>query len=264
MGLLDDSRTAIPLIPERLIAQAARERDVDLAAVEHAHEDGGMPLVQLDPIMRTVIADALRRLVLTIPQWVRLSFTMQHQQQTNWCWAATSVSVSHFYTATSRWTQCEMVNQELGQTTCCTNGSSSQCNQGHVLDAPLRRAGVLDHMVSGTVSYAIVGGEIDGGRPLPIRIGWRGGGGHFIAIDGYLRGGTQWVAVGDPWYGSSDVTVSSLTGGTYQGSGSWTHTYFTRRPLLLHFPPRVPIRFPLRTWERVRAEHLELAKGGPR
>lgn len=264
MGLLDESRTAIPLIPERLIAEAARERGVDLAGVERAHADGRGRLVQLDPAVSVVLADAFRRMVRVIPRWVRIPFSMQHQLQTNWCWSATSVSVAHYYASTSSWTQCEMANRELGQTTCCTNGSGSQCNQGHVLDAPLRRANVLDHMTGGTVAYATVRGEIDAGRPLPIRIGWAGGGGHFVALDGYRTLGDEWVAIGDPWYGDSDVALASLTGGTYQGSGGWTHTYFTRRPIFLHLPPHDVVRFPRSAWERVRAEHVELTRGGPR
>ncbi len=40
--------------------------------MERAPGDGVTPLVQLDPIARTVIAEALRRLVVTIPQWVRI------------------------------------------------------------------------------------------------------------------------------------------------------------------------------------------------
>ena len=35
-----------------------------------------------------------------------LDFTMQAQTQCNWCWAATSTSVSHFYWWLSPWAQC--------------------------------------------------------------------------------------------------------------------------------------------------------------
>jgi hypothetical protein len=42
-----------------------------------------------------------------------LPFTVHHQEQTNWCWAAVATSTAGFYESTSRWTQCEMVNAEL-------------------------------------------------------------------------------------------------------------------------------------------------------
>jgi hypothetical protein len=69
-------------------------------------------------------------------------------------------------------------------------------------------------------------GEIDARRPVGLRIGWRGGGGHFIAIEGY-RGDGNAVAVEDPWYGTSDVEAATLRT-AYQGAGTWTHVYYTR------------------------------------
>ena len=69
--------------------------------------------------------------------------TVEHQTQTQWCWAAVSNSVSHFYDAGSTWTQCTIVNAELGQSTCCSNGSSSACNKPWYLDKALTRVGCL-------------------------------------------------------------------------------------------------------------------------
>jgi hypothetical protein len=162
-------------------------------------------------------------------RWKRLSFSMQRQQQTQWCWAATSVSVALFYDRTSGWTQCGMVEAELGQKGCCNDGGSAQCNRPHVLDAPLSRANVLaPPKRTGSVSYSDIRGEIDAGRPVAWRIAWRGGGGHFAVIEGYQVQGGRWVAIDDPWYGASDVEVPTLTGGKYQQTGSWSHTYFTR------------------------------------
>ena len=154
---------------------------------------------------------------------------MQAQKQTEWCWAATSVSLALYYNGTAGWTQCGMVDAELSQRGCCHDGGSARCNRPHVLDAPLARARVLNRMQRGAVGYAAIRGEIDAGRPLAWRIGWRGGGGHFAVIEGYQRRGGQWVAIDDPWYGVSDLEVTTLTGGGYQQTGTWTHTYFTRR-----------------------------------
>src|SRR5262249_49866891 len=58
-----------------------------------------------------------------------LHFTMQHQEQTQWCWSATATSVSQYYNAASTWTQCSLVNAELGRTDCCSAPSSNDCNQ---------------------------------------------------------------------------------------------------------------------------------------
>jgi hypothetical protein len=63
------------------------------------------------------------------PRWRRVALAMQPQLQSQWCWAACSTSVSHLYDASSSWTQCRVVNAELGQTGCCQEGSSGQCNR---------------------------------------------------------------------------------------------------------------------------------------
>jgi hypothetical protein len=68
--------------------------------------------------------------------------------------------------------------------------------------------------------------EIDNGHMLCARIGWKGGGGHFVAIEGYNYD-LKMVAIEDPWYGPSDVTLDTFKN-TYKGSGSWTDKYFVK------------------------------------
>jgi hypothetical protein len=162
-----------------------------------------------------------------LPLWDRLSFQMQTQQQTNWCWAAVSTSVSHYYDASSTWTQCEVANGELGRTDCCAGGASTSCNVYGTLDTSLSRVGHLDHMDANAASFQSVDNEIDAARPLGIRVAWSGGGAHFLAVIGYLEDSQNYVAVDDPIYGKSDLTYDTLTT-SYHGSGSWTHSYYTR------------------------------------
>src|SRR5947207_15958187 len=40
--------------------------------------------------------------------WHRLDVNMQHQQHTEWCWAAVGASVSLYYKPSSTWTQCSI------------------------------------------------------------------------------------------------------------------------------------------------------------
>ena len=163
--------------------------------------------------------------------------TVEHQQQTQWCWAAVSNSVSHFDDAGSTWTQCAIVNAELGQTTCCTNGSSAACNQPWYLDRALTRVGCLLSWASGTLSFATVKSLINSTRPPCARQGWSGGGGHFMAIVCYFEGLLGLLA--EPAAPQSDCAFP--TRGTaisvvdydvfvsgYQGTGSWTHSYRTQ------------------------------------
>ena len=144
------------------------------------------------PIARRYIAYKYRWRLIDIRKLIgsrRCSgLTVEHQQQTQWCWAAVSNSVSHFYDAGSTWTQCAIVNAELGQTTCCTNGSSAACNQSWYLDRALTRVGCLLSWASGTLTFATVKSLINSTRPPCARQGWSGGGGHFMAIVCYFEG----------------------------------------------------------------------------
>src|SRR6266700_5017599 len=83
-----------------------------------------------------------------------LGFTMQTQQQTQWCWAAVSVSVNLYYDPTSGQTQCAVANTALGQTTCCNDGSTAQCNQPWFLYLALQIVGNLNAVASGKVALA--------------------------------------------------------------------------------------------------------------
>jgi hypothetical protein len=153
---------------------------------------------------------------------------MQHQLQDNWCWAAVSTSVAHYFGKTD-WTQCSVVSKEVGDSTCCANGSSAKCNVPWRLEKALKRVKALQKKSDGMPgSLGGVRGEIEKGRPVCIRVGWSGGGGHFIALEGY-RDDDAGVAIEDPWYGTSDVPLDAFRTGRYQGSGSWTHTYYTTR-----------------------------------
>lgn len=173
----------------------------------------------------------------------KLPFTLEDQTQTNWCWAATSVSVSRFYWAASTWTQCKVASAELGRTDCCNSPVPSACNVPYYLDRALTRTQNLSSLLGRVLTWAEIQAEIDGGRPVGVRVGWSGGGGHFLAIFGYGRqGGQDVVDVDDPIYGVSRISVDTLRN-SYQGSGTWTHSYLTRS----YFP--LPFIFPV--WPRV-------------
>ncbi|MBC8090196.1 MAG: hypothetical protein H7Z40_23300 [Phycisphaerae bacterium] len=167
----------------------------------------------------------------------QLAFNMQAQTQTNWCWAATSTSVSRYYWNGSSWTQCRVANGELGFSNCCNSMVPTACNVPWFLDRALTRTRNFLSIVSGTITFQQVRTEINAGRPVGARIGWSGGGGHFMVIYGYSTvDGVNYLDIDDPIYGKSHLTMADFTS-DYQGSGSWTHTYFTKS----HF--RVPIDY---------------------
>ncbi len=163
------------------------------------------------------------------PVSTQLSFSMQSQTETNWCWAATSTSVSLFFNASSGWIQCDVANQAWSRTDCCGSGSSGPCNKPWYLDKALSITGNLDRMTSHAESFSTIQGEVKASRPLCMRVGWAGGGGHFLAIYGWLVGasGTQYCRTDDPIYGRDRVIFGKLQT-SYRSSGTWTHSYFVQ------------------------------------
>ena len=152
-------------------------------------------------------------------------YEMQHQQQTNWCWSAVATSTSIYYNPGSNWTQCNLANNALGQNSCCQNGGTPQCNKAWYLDRALSITGNFDHMTYSAESLDSVQGQANAAKPLGARIGWSGGGGHFVMLTGV--GNNSMVAVEDPWYGPSYISYNTFKT-SYKGSGTWTHSYFTK------------------------------------
>ena len=156
---------------------------------------------------------------------VRLTFTMQKQQQSNWCWAAVAASVAAYYDANTSWTQCRIADGQLNRSDCCTSGASGPCNVYGYLDSSLVRIGHASGSRWGVANYDEVSVEIDQGRPLCVRTAWRSGGAHFLAIIAHLEG--NYYGVDDPIYGPSDVSEVVFQT-AYRGIGAWTNTFWTR------------------------------------
>ena len=160
-----------------------------------------------------------------IANGVHLPEFMEHQQQTNWCWAACGASVGNFFYSGSPFSQCGVANACQGKTTCCSNPAG--CNQYGYLDKALRAAKSFDSMRGGTATLAEVGTRLSRSQPVGTRVAWNGGGAHFMMITGYLES-PQLITIQDPWYGTSGIAWSAYPA-SYHGGGSWTHTYFTRK-----------------------------------
>ena len=158
-----------------------------------------------------------------------INFVMQHQEQTNWCWDATSVSVAKFYDPATTWTQGGLANTTFGRNDCSVAaGQVSPCNWGQWPDGPLQTVKHLNQRLNNALTSAQLGAQIAKTAPVVVNIAWAGGGGHIVALRGRSQvGGVEHVSVGDPWYGDSDVTYDNFRN-TYQGSGAWTVSYQTQ------------------------------------
>jgi hypothetical protein len=160
------------------------------------------------------------------PVDVVLRFTMQQQQQSNWCWAATSVSIDHFYNSASTSTQCSVANAQIGRTDCCGTGATGPCNIYGFLDDALSRVGRFASSTGSTTSFADTEAQLLLGRPLGIRVAWSGGGAHFVAATGTED--DSFVYVSDCGSGTTSLVDYATLKTAYRGSGTWTNSYFTQ------------------------------------
>jgi len=142
-----------------------------------------------------------------------------YQEQTNWCWCATSEAVLEYY--------CFLLTQtEIAAW--ATPGQPNTWNWLYGSSSNPTRLGVnliLDHFGAiscVTCDYLLpqltVQDEIDSSRPIPIRWGWDSGGGHILAIKG-IEGNNVYLM--DPWYGATINTYSWVCDGN---SHTWTHS----------------------------------------
>ena len=156
-----------------------------------------------------------------------LNFTMEIQEEDNWCWAATAASVSFFYAQQRRWTQCKVASATLGQS-CCEN--HHPCDEPWSLDSALTNTGNFDRMQEGVILWQEIKNEITAGRVLCAFIRWHDNSdvGHFVAVSGVEKiGRSKKVCIGDPIYGESVMPYSRFRD-NYRDLGSWTWTYFTK------------------------------------
>lgn len=162
-----------------------------------------------------------------------LSFDMEKQTETQWCWAAVAASVARFYDSSDTVSQCEVASRVLNTTGCCADPAA--CNEDNYLENALAQ---VNHfrapLVFEPLPFSDVEDEINAGCPLGCRIGWFGGGGHFVILYGVSTdqsGGSvkRWVAVADPdpHFGPSDYLINNFTS-VYRNKGEWTHSYFTQ------------------------------------
>jgi Papain-like cysteine protease AvrRpt2 len=160
------------------------------------------------------------------PPHRQLAFDCERQEQTNWCWSAVAVSIARYFSPATTWTQCSLARAELGKQTCCTQGNG-ECDEPWYLERALARVGHSNGgAAAGVAGFAALASEINSGRPLGVRIGWYGNGGHFVVVEGYSAS-DQMLNVEDPNEGPQHMSYDTLIN-DYPGGGAWTHTYRTR------------------------------------
>ena len=163
---------------------------------------------------------------------------MQTQQESNWCWAAVAVSLHNFLNPNNAsWTQGSLATpvlvgeQEIKKGVDCSS-TPGLCNFPAALHDALKHTGNLDELLSNTrLGFNSIKQWVNANLPLGLRIGWPGGGGHFIVIDGFVEyvSGEQVVNVEDPLFGPSSWDYQEILDDYLGEGGVWTDTYTVKK-----------------------------------
>lgn len=151
------------------------------------------------------------------------------QEKSQWCWAAVAYNVDHYFSSSSPWTQCMIAKAVLRLPECCLDPPDFEdCDSAAYLEDALAVVG-RQYTVSGTLEFADIETEIRAGRPVCARIGWPGGGGHFVIIAGCrtLKSGLRQLWIRDPLFGPS-LQDDECFRTAYHLCGEWTNTYLVR------------------------------------
>jgi len=147
--------------------------------------------------------------VLNVPQY--------NQEQTQWCWDASSQMIlayyghSHSQTAIANWA---VGGQNLPNYLYSSPDWRKDCKQ------VLSYFGSLSSTGYGyAFSLSTLAGEMDAGRPCMIAWSWSSGGGHAVVIHGTSG---SYVYVRDPWYGATVNTYTWVYNA--RNAGRWTQT----------------------------------------
>ncbi|MFE0698654.1 papain-like cysteine protease family protein [Streptomyces sp. NPDC058872] len=152
----------------------------------------------------------------------RLNITMQAQQKSNWCWAASGNTIATWFGRGYSQNQfCNAAfNRQQGYD--CPNWQATLGN----VQTGLSWAGIYPgSYVNGWLRYSTVQSEINANRPVETRIQWSSGGGHMHVIYGY-DDADGWVYWGDPWPSSNRYNWASHAWYVNNGSFSWTHSLY--------------------------------------
>ncbi|MCE3200676.1 papain-like cysteine protease family protein [Paenibacillus sonchi] len=151
--------------------------------------------------------------------YITLSVPVVKQEQTNWCWVASSVGVIDFLGTPP--TQNDFVNYVKG-------GVVNQA--GTVADV---KQGLQHWNVSSTtgssLSFQTVANQTSNNQPIISGIIWKSGGGHMYTIRGYYEdtnSSKQDLYYIDPWPGNSNYNIMSYSNFLNNSSFFWNESVY--------------------------------------
>jgi hypothetical protein len=147
------------------------------------------------------------------------------QKSEEWCWAACVQMVLNARQVMV--SQCDIVNRQFNQQTCCQEPDSEECNLAlsiYDVETVYNAWGLAAQFVPQWVDFATLQAETSSGRPVEVGFAWNGAGGYHVAIAWGTAIDTigPVVLVNDPKYGSGSVYYVNLLRAYGYGSWQWT------------------------------------------
>lgn len=153
-------------------------------------------------------------------------FIIQHQQESEWCWAAVAATIDQYFNPLSPLRQCDVATRVLGSDNC-----SNPINEPAILGDAVQVVNPQRVNLERALNFDELRREIDAGRPVCCAIEWTGGGGHAVVVTGYrvLTSGVRHIHVEDPLNASGDFDFDEFRN-AYYGHGTWVETALISPP----------------------------------
>ena len=180
----------------------------------------------------------------TVTDMHTVNVTAYKQEQTQWCWAATTRMVDWAYSTVTPPSQCTIVNTANNTcdgwfNVCCgeLNGSRpSACTDPLGSNFPnsmygcngslswlLNNYAGANSTAASSIAYSTVSSNLASKKLMVARWGWTSGGGHFVVIYGnYMLNSTQNVSYANP--GSGSKVTETYAYFKSNSSRTWTHS----------------------------------------
>lgn len=155
--------------------------------------------------------------------------SMRLQEEPNWCWSSVTqamlglqeqtlsqqdIATEHARRTGKTYTCAPPHRTETSDGFCLPGSCTARCGDVHALDIVMTEYGLFDSVLSknGAPSFPQIQDEVARPRPVPCRLQWLAGGGHFVLVVGWGvdRDDVQWVFVLDPANGGGNGLVAEF------------------------------------------------------
>ncbi len=157
--------------------------------------------------------------------------TLDAQQTSMWCWAASGKMTMDFLHPASNVQECDEANKRFGRTDCCNSPVPAACVNGGWPEYP-KYTFSASHTSDSPLSWADLKSQIYcAKKPVAFTWHWNNGGGHMMVATGYVTvGGVNYVSVNNPLPENASVSAGGTqeiyTYDNYVGGAGYNHTHW--------------------------------------